>query len=353
VTAIRLLVAGDPAQYTGGYIYDARIAEVLTRAGRQITTIGLAGRFPDADSAAARALDQALADGPDGGLVIVDGLVLGGLPGVAARHAERLHLIALIHHPLADESGLDEAVAERLRATERQALSLAQQVVTTSQFTRRRLIADYGVDPALLAVIEPGVDKPAAPARRPTGMPRLLCVASLVPRKGHTVLIDALAQLVDLDWYCDCIGDAQRDPACTRNIRAASRNHGLAGRIHLVGSQPPETLASAYQNAWLFVLPSYYEGYGMVISEALAYGLPVVTTTGGALVDTLPQDAGIAVPPGDAAALAAALRRLLRDAQLHTRLALGARKAAASLPGWDVAGAQFAALLNRLEPERA
>ncbi|HET7315506.1 glycosyltransferase family 4 protein, partial [Salinisphaera sp.] len=313
----RLIVAGDPEQYTGGYIYDARIAEALTRSGRPIETLGLAGRFPAADDDAARALAEALAARADGEIVIVDGLVYGALPEVVVREADRLRLVALVHHPLADESGIDGALADRLFESERRALGHAARVIVTSAFTADRLVMAYGVARADLDIVEPGLDKPEHPVRpvgnkRP-GTPHLLCVASLIPRKGHAVLVEALAALTDLDWRCDCIGDTERDPACAADIRAAIDRHGLAGRVHLMGGRPPAALSAAYADADLFVLPSYYEGYGMVVTEALAHGLPVITTTGGALADTLAPHAGLAVPPGDAEALADALRRLLSD----------------------------------------
>lgn len=349
MTPTVMLVAGDPDQYTGGYIYDARIARAAGRAGHAIETVGLAGCFPDADHEAEAALTAALAARADDELVIVDGLVFGALPEPIAREADRLRLVALVHHPLADESGIDRALADRLFANERRALANAAHVIVTSAFTARRLVAAYGVAPADLAIVEPGLDKPERTGpRERAGTPRLLCVASLIPRKGHAVLIEALSQIADLDWRCDCIGDIRRDPACVAAIRDALDRHQLTGRIHLAGSHPPETLSAAYDKATLFVLPSYYEGYGMVVTEALAHGLPVVTTTGGALADTLPDDAGFAVPPGDAEALAAGLRRLLSDADAYTALAAGAARAAAALPSWDDAGARFAAILDRV-----
>src|SRR5699024_2041983 len=247
---------------------------------------------------------------------IVDGLVLGGMANIIAHHAGRLCLIALIHHPLADESGLDAALANCLFVSERKALAQVGQVVVTSHFTAGRLMQRYGVPAARLTIIEPGLDKPALPDKQTGGPPRLLCVATLIPRKGHRVLVDALSRLTDLDWHCDCIGDTGRDPDCVRQVRAAIASNGLSGRVTLAGGYLPRQLANAYRQATLFVLPSFYEGYGMVVTEALAYGLPVVTTTGGALSCTLPHGAGLTVPPGDSEALAGALRRVLTSPEL-------------------------------------
>lgn len=348
IQALPMIVAGDPEQYTGGYIYDARIAAALTDASRPVERIGLAGRFPEPDPVATTALHDVLAGLADGTTAIIDGLAMGGLPATIAEHAQRLTLIALVHHPLADESGIDAVQAERLYDSERRALAAVAHIVVTSAFTARRLVEGYGVAEQRLDIVEPGLDKPSI-ARSPGGtVPRLLCVASLIPRKGHMVLIDALARIAEHDWHCECIGDLDRDPDCVAEICQTIAMHRLNERIELLGSRPPESLSAAYQSAHLFVLPSYYEGYGMVITEALAHGLPVITTTGGALADTLPEDAGLAVPPGDAEALADALRHLLSDPAAYDKLAAGARRAGQALPGWSDAGLRFAAVLDRV-----
>ncbi|TAN27575.1 MAG: glycosyltransferase [Castellaniella sp.] len=347
------VVAGDIRQVTGGYRYDARMVEALRRSGRPVEVIELAGTFPGASGESADALDSALARCKDDACVILDGLVSGGLPQVLVRHAGRLRLVALIHHPLADEVGLDAELAARYRETERQALAAVARVVVSSPFTARRLADVYGVLESAIDVVEPGVDPVAgleSLGSRKHAPPSILCVATLVPRKGHEVLVQALSQLLDLDWSCDCVGDAQRDPACTRAVLGEIARHGLGDRVRLRGILAPEALEHAYAHARLFVLPSWYEGYGMVVAEALQHGLPVVSTTGGALAQTLPPQTGIAVLPGDASGLAVAMRRVLTDPVLCESLSAGARTAAASLPNWEMAGMRFVAALDRVGP---
>ncbi|MBZ9560273.1 MULTISPECIES: glycosyltransferase family 4 protein [unclassified Modicisalibacter] len=343
---LTLIVAGDPQQLTGGYVYDARIAEALREQGWRVDVIGLEGRFPEPDAVAAQALDTALAGLADGARAVIDGLAMGALPEVVARHGERLDLTALVHHPLADETGLDEAQRTRFAVSETRALGAVARVIVTSPFTARRL-ADYHVAPGRIAVVEPGVDRAPLPADGGDSATRLLCVATVTPRKGHDVLIDALATLADRDWRCDCIGGLDRDTAHVDRVRERIAATGLEARIHLLGERPPAELGSAYRDADVFVLPSHYEGYGMVISEALAHGLPVITTTGGALAHTLPADAGLPVPPGDAEALAGALARWFDDAELRRHLRDGARRARDALQDWNQAGRAFAAALQR------
>lgn len=338
------IVAGDPAQLTGGYIYDARIVAALRALGWRVELVGLGGRFPIPDPEARQALQHVLAARPHGARVVIDGLVLGGLPDVVAAHARRLAITALIHHPLADETGLGETARAALFASERAALAGARSVITTSAFTARRL-ADYGVPAAHVSVVEPGVDaSPLAPADKEP--PRLLCVATLTPRKGHLLLVDALARLDHLPWSCEFVGSLARDPVHAEQVATAIAARGLAGRIRLRGEQVQEALGEAYSAADLFVLPSWFEGYGMVVTEALAFGLPVLTTRGGALADILPPGTGLQVTPGDVDALAQALHALLEGPALRHRLRDGARRARLGLRRWEAAGQGFAGALQ-------
>jgi len=343
---LHLVVPGDPAQRTGGSLYDARIAEALRRSGVFVRVQGLAGRFPEADERARNAFDAALASIEAGQLAVVDGLALGGLPEVAAAHAERIGLIALVHHPLCDETGLDADTAKRLEDLERRALSACRGIVTTSAFTARRL-TELDMDRAPVTVVEPGTDpapatRAAAASADSTRPTRLLCVGSVVPRKGQDLLIRALAGLRDRDWTCTLVGAIDRDRAYADNVRSAADAAGLRGRVEWPGELDEQALQAAWHEADLFVLPSHYEGFGMVVTEAVARGLPVITTTGGALIDTLPPGAGLQVPPGDADALAMALTRWLDEPELRDRLRRGARAARGRLTGWDAAARTFA-----------
>ncbi|SOC54237.1 Glycosyltransferase involved in cell wall bisynthesis [Chromohalobacter canadensis] len=343
--ALTLIVAGDPAQLTGGYVYDARIVAALRQRGWQVQVIGLDGRFPEPDGIAHQALNDTLAALPDGTRVVIDGLAMGGLPEVVDAHTGRLTITALVHHPLADETGLGDAERERFTISETRALSAVRDVIVTSAFTARRL-ADFGVTAEHLHVVEPGVE-PAPVARGNGDVPRLLCVATITPRKGHDLLVEALATLTDLPWVCDCIGGLDRAPAHVEHVRARIAAHGLETRFNLLGERPAEALGAAYHGSDIFVLPSHYEGYGMVVSEALAHALPVITTTGGALAHTLPDEAGIKVPPGDAEALARALREMLTDPARRRHWREGAERQRAALRDWSQVGDAFAAALER------
>ena len=347
MTAAAFVVAGALDQPTGGYVYDRAIIDGLRADGVDIEVVELAGTFPVADDTARAALDRSLAHASPRTPVIVDGLAAGGLPEIVERHASERSIIVLLHHPLCDETGLEDVTQARLLRSERRVLACATRIIVTSRFTARRLVSLALAGEDAITVIEPGV-RPATPAHvAHQGAPRLLCVASIIPRKGHRLLVDALAQLRDLDWVCDFVGDDKRDADETKALHQAIDRHGLSERIRLHGSQTTQALEHYYARADIFVLASYYEGYGMVIDEAVAHGLPVVTTTGGALADTFPTGAGIVVAPGDTNALAQALHTLIDDAEQRGCAAAAARIARSRQRDWTAAAREFAAVLAR------
>lgn len=353
---LHLVVPGALDQPTGGYLYDARMARGLERRGWTVEVGELPGRFPDVDATAREALEKALARRPDDALVVVDGLALGGLPEVAERHAGRLVIVGLVHHPLADETGLEPGLRERLRASEAEALRACAGVVVTSPHTAERVRAMGIPDGAIRAVV-PGTES-ARPARGPSPRepPRLLCVASVTPRKGHDVLVDALARLRDRPWECVCVGSLRRDPGHADHVRARVRREGLGARIRFEGELDPGEVERHYDRSSLFVLASRYEGYGMALAEALVRGIPVVSTTGGAIPSTVADGAGVLVPPGDAPALARALAPLLdpeRGGGRRAALAAAALRAGRRLPDWDAAASSFAGALLELAPASA
>lgn len=343
----RFIVAGPLDQATGGYQYDKRIVEGLRSLGRCVEVSELAGSFPEADDRAAEALDAALAAAETDQAIIIDGLVLGSQPNVVAKHAYRLRIVALVHHALADEHEPDSPQYAQFLESERKALAHAQCVVTTSHYTSRRLSA-LGVTAREPAVIEPGV------ARRQPACPtfatpfNLSCVASLIPRKNHLGLLSALSQISDLDWTCDLIGAIDRCPSTTAAVQQRIKALGLEERVRLTGPLASDALDAAYRHSDLFVLASRFEGYGMVITEALSYGLPIVTTRGGALSDTLPAGTGLSVEPGNTTAFANCLRRAMSDHAVFDALAAGAANARDYLNDWKSSIDAFNELLKDL-----
>ena len=342
---LEFVLPGDPETRTGGYIYDKRICDALTALGWTIRVHRLHASFPFPTDAALAHADRTLAQLPDGALVIIDGLALGAMPSVVAEHSARLDIAALVHHALAAETGLTAEQQVTLARSERDALRHVAGIVVTSEWTRDALAADL-VDSKRIAVVRPGADP--APLAQGSGESavRLLSVATLTPRKGHAVLFDALAKIRDRSWTLDCVGSAMRDPATTESLERQLGRLDLTARVTLRGELEGNALDAAYDRADVFVLASFLEGYGMAHAEALARGLPVVTTAAGAVTTTVPSDAALIVPTGDSGALADALARIIDDVALREDLKRGACRARGQLPTWKDAGELFAQALE-------
>lgn len=338
-------VPGDPATASGGYGYDRRVASELRRAGWDVDWLRLPDAFPMPDARALRQACDLLAAQPVGVPLLIDGLALGAMPEAGAAAGDARPLVALVHHPLALESGLEARQAAALRATERRALAAVRRVITTSRSTAAVLRDDYAVPAARIAVAPPGTD-PAPPSTGSgSGETRLLSVGMLVPRKGHDLLVDALAQLRHLPWRLTIVGDDTRDPATAQALRARIAAAGLDGRIALTGAVDVATLEALWAGADVFVLASRHEGYGMAYAEAVARGLAVIGTTAGAIAEAVPAAAGLLVPPDDVAALRGALERMISDDTARARCAAGARAAAVVQPRWSDTAARVAEVL--------
>jgi glycosyltransferase involved in cell wall biosynthesis len=230
-------------------------------------------------------------------------------------------------------------------------------VLTTSAWTRDWLLDRYRLDGERVHVAEPGVDA-AAPAPGTAAGAALLCVATVTPGKGHDVLLAALAMVSDLPWRCVCAGSLDRDPGFADALVRQARDSGIGDRIRFVGPLGPADLDLAYARADALVLASRAETYGMVVTEALARGIPVIATSVGGLPEALGltqgRRPGLLVPPDDPRALADALRGWLTDAGLRERLRHDAQARRATLPRWEDTTRQVSRVLAAVtSPEPA
>ncbi|PTM41878.1 glycosyltransferase family 4 protein [Bosea sp. 124] len=334
MSAIAFAVPGDIDLPTGGYAYDRRLLAEWREIGIEACHLALPGSFPFPTEADLAETGRAILSRPWDDTLLIDGLAYGAFPeGIAAGLAGRV--VALVHHPLGLETGLAPDTAQRLLARETAALRYARAIVTTSPAMKRLLATDFGVDEARITIALPGVD----PAPRASGGPadgplRLLAVGSIVPRKGYPVLVEALSTLRDRKWHLTIVGAGDRTPDAMRDLTGQIAAAGLEDRILLAGAVNDTSLAKAYDQADLFVMPSLFEGYGMVLTEALARGLPIVCTTGGAAAETAPDAAALKVAPGDAGALAKAIASLIDAPARRRTLADAAWAEAAGLPRW-------------------
>ena len=338
---ISFVVPGRLTQLTGGYLFERHIVEGLRKRGRVVRVIELPARDRDGGSATFAGLAEATP-------TVVDGLALARLGDAVVPQMRRLRLVAFVHGPLARETDLSPVAARRAILHEARLLSRVRGIICPSRRTAAA-IEGYGVSPGRIAVVPPGTARPNRPPVVRRGPVRaLLCVANLVPRKGHIALVEALARIRELDWSLTCIGSLDRDPATARSVRSKISATGLGRRITLTGECPPQRVARAYREADAFVLPSFHEGYGMVYAEAMVHGLPVVATTAGAIPETVAPQAGLLVPPGAPRALARALRRVIAEPAFAAGLAAGSRAAGARLPGWPQTTEAWETAFDRL-----
>jgi glycosyltransferase involved in cell wall biosynthesis len=333
-------VPGDLSAPTGGYEYARRVLRALP----DLAYLALPGGFPDPSVAALAEAAASLRAVPTDAVLLIDGLALGAMP-VGCLEGVPAPVVALVHHPLFLESGLSDARRSALRGSEQAALALVAHVITTSADTAAMVSEAFGVPGDRVSVAEPGTD--AAARAVVSGMPPLLlAVGSVLPRKGFDLLVEALGGLVDLDWTLVIVGALDRDAEAVAALRASIVARGLAGRVTLAGAVDRVRLDGLYAAADLFVISSLYEGYGMAAAEALARGLPMVASTGGALATTVPDAAALRFAPGDVAGMRAALRLMLRDPARRAACADASWAAGQRLQRWSDTGRRIAAVLS-------
>jgi len=337
------------ATLSGGYLYDRRIVEGLRDRGHEVEVLELAGRHPVPDDAAHAAAREILARARPDQRLVLDGL---GLPAFASLADElaRRRAVGLIHHPTTHETGLADDAREALRRMETTVFPKLARIIAVSPHTAGQLTAEFGCDAGRIDVVSPGTD----PAERATGSGgdacAIIAVGTLMPRKGHDVLMRALARLTDLDWTLTIVGGGDRDPVHAHGLSALAEALGIANRITFAGEVTGKALDDLYARSDIFALATHWEGYGMVIAEALARGLPLAITAGGAAADLAPREASVVSPPGDANSLGRAMRRVMFDRALRAAMSDAAWAAGQRLPRWTDQAALFEAALLKATP---
>jgi glycosyltransferase involved in cell wall biosynthesis len=346
LSTIHLLVPGPFEAISGGYIYDRRMVEGLRALGEAVEVVELPGSHPAPDETATDGARAALAALPADARIVIDGLGLPAFLPLAQDLAER-RAVALIHHPTALEHGVAEATRTALKARERALFGACARIVCTSPLTARRLPEEFGADPARIGVVEPGTD----PAPRATGSGgpgcAILSVGTLVPRKGHDVLLHALARLTDLEWSLTVAGDARRDPVHAHGLRALAEELGIASRVTFAGEVTGDALEALYGRADLFALATRWEGYGMAAAEAMARGLPLAITAGGAIAEVVAEGSAIVSPVDDHLSLSRGMRRPIFDADLRAEMAEAAWQGGQRLPRWADRAAALRAEIDK------
>ena len=318
----------DAAQGGDSARYAERMATALRQSGHDVTVL------QDDDPSF-----------PPGTVPVIDGLLL---PALLPRLDElvRRDAVALVFHASA-RAGRDPAARPAVQAAERAMLPALRRVVATSAAVAERLVAEFGVASTAVTVAPPGLDdlpRSTGPRGTGSGECRILSVGVLTPRKGHDLLLRALARLGDLAWTLDIAGADGRDPAHADHLAALAADPALAGRVRLVRNPEPAALDALWRGADLFALATRWEGYPAAVAEAMRRGLPLLVSAGGSAADLVPPDAGLACALDDEPTLSKCLRRLVFDRGLRAGMAEASWAAGQRLPGWP----EQAALLDQL-----
>jgi glycosyltransferase involved in cell wall biosynthesis len=349
---ILFVIPGDIDLPTGGYRYDRHIILEWRKSRQEVDLISLEGNYPfPTDEEKANAL-KAIEHFPPAEIAVVDGLLGGASPEFLKKLADKMPVVSLLHHPLCLENGLSEQVAKELKESEKSGLAWVKAVITTSETTSQTVKDLFKFAPERIHAVLPGVDRPANRAANTpdndSNTVKLICVASVIPRKSHRTLLEALAELRNLDWVLNCYGSTQFDEALFLNLKEFIEKNSLTDKVAFHGAVEDKTIEEAYASSDIFVLPSQYEGYGMVYAEAIVRGLPVIGTTGGAIAKTVPPSCGILIEPENTRQLKQALEKLITDKSLRLEYKENTIRAEPEFPTWQTAAQQFAKRLKEL-----
>jgi len=347
VRPIYFVVPGPLNTPTGGFIYDRRIVEGLCASGWPVEVRELAGAFPRPDDDERAAAATMFATLPEQSIVIVDGLVYGPLVEIVEREASRLRFVAVVHLPLAADPSLSSDARASLERDEIRALRRALRIVVTGRESFR-ILRERGISDSLLSVAEPGTDAAALATGSREPRMHVVCVATVNAIKGHSLLIRSLARLRNMNWRLSCAGSTRRDAETAAAVRNLIREMELEDRVALLGELPALELQQLLDTADVFALATRFETFGMAVAEAVARGLPVVSTRTGSIPEIVGDDAGLLVPPDDEESLTEALRCLIGDATVRSRLRAGALRARDRLEPWSSTIVKFTALLSEL-----
>jgi glycosyltransferase involved in cell wall biosynthesis len=342
---VSLIVPAPFDTVSGGYGYDRRIVAGLRASGHQVEVVELIGAFPLVDDVARDSVRAAWDRLPPDTKPVIDGLALPAFRGLEDAISAR-GSIGLIHHPVSLETGLNEADQAALADVEHRLLPRLKRLIVTSGTTADTIVTRFHIPFDCVRVVVPGTDD--APRCPGSGGPvcEILSIGTLIPRKGHDVLLRALARLWDLDWHLTIVGSPERDKPHAHGLMALAAELNIAHRVRFAGELVGEALEAVWRGADLFALATNYEGYGMAIAEALKRGLPVVVTDGGAAGALITPESGCVCPVGDRDQVSKALRRLIVDHDLRLYMAEQAWQVGQTLPSWQAQSALFASDLG-------
>lgn len=336
------LIPGDIRRQTGGSLYNRKLAICLIERGFQVKVV----QVPDLPYFTGLLASVILAPfflfrlaTKKYDIVIEDGWAqhTALLFNIAFRVFGKVPLVVIVHQIRSGAMKLPGSSIARM--VERITLGSAQLIVTVSNFLSAEVERLIGKREQT-AVAPPGstplLDK-TWDRDKALDMPlRLLFVGNCTRLKGLDHLIAALSLIQDLPVCLDLVGDVSFEPRYHKKLMRQARALGVSERVAFHGAVQHEELGSFYSRADIFTFPSLYEGFGIVLAEAMHAGLPIVATRVGPADEILREgENALIVPAGDSTALAAAIRLLATDSSIREAFGRRSRELAGSLPTWE------------------
>jgi glycosyltransferase involved in cell wall biosynthesis len=342
---IHFLIPGDIDILTSCHIYDKRIIEGLRKKGHIVTVHRLADDFPFPSEKSVKQCSLIAASIPKGEYVVVDSQAFGAIFSVMKELYNRNLIVGLIHLPLSVDPNYSAYQRTMITSQEMETFRLATKFIASSEYTLE-VLQNLGIENQKINLIIPGLEDFPQKKKYPEKPLELLCIANMCRNKDHAILVRALAALRDKDWVLHCYGVLDLDREYLSDFQSMIRRNRLQDKILVHGTISGKELSDAYLNSDLFVHPSDFETYGMVLAEALGHGVPVVASTGGGICKTVPSKMGQFFKPGDSYGLESILEELLENSEVYRKLCVQAATYKETAQSWEESIDLFEAALR-------
>ncbi len=342
---VGLILYGSIHTLSGGFIYDRKLVEHLQNQGDEITILSMPWEKYSRlllqnwqkewrDRIADLKVD----------ILLQDELNHPSLFWLNQKIRQQIDfpIISIVHHLRSSEKHPPLALAF-YRQIEKKYLHTVDGFIFNSQ-TTRKTVEDLSGKPVSGIVAHPagdlygiGMDREEVISRcQNEGPLKILFVGNLIPRKGLHTLLLALENLSELNWTLEIVGRQDVDPDYVAELKKQVMRGGLDSRVTWLDRLEDEQMKLVFRRSQVLVMPSSYEGFGIVYLEGMAFGLPAIASLAGAAHEIItPGKNGVLVPPEDVGAMETVLRKLCKDRNYLETLSLGAWQRFAEFPSWE------------------
>lgn len=358
---IGFVIYGALNTLTGGYLYDKMVVEGLVALGHKVEIISLPSRsYPGRllYSVSPHLHDRLLTGRFD--ILIQDELCHPTLFWVNRRFHRQTGpvILALVHHTLSSEPR-KKWLNKILATIERQYLSSVHGFIFNSKSTSKQVASLVNQQcPEVIASpagdrFGPPLSSAAISARnQQPGVLELVFLGNVIPRKGLLSLLAALAKVDSKIWRLSIVGGLDFDSTHTAKARKLSEQLGIEDLVCFLGAQQDKKLVEILNNSHIFCMPYAYEGFGIAILEAMAFGLPAIVSTEGAAAETIRhKENGFLLAPEDMSGLGPILHNLYHDREELTALSLSARESYIQAPRWQDTITTVESFLEKMKNE--